>query len=290
MRKSILVFVVLMSYPTFAQISSGTIIIFNLTQDEIVVAADSRRKSDDGTAPDDSYCKIAAFRHQFIFTSAGRVGYKKVNPADTIESWNNIDVARDALQNATKGMIVDDTYMEAVSAYWGAIIKNHWNLLCLFNRSKCAADVGLLSIAPQEQLLTDGIFVGGKGLIIKGASVYFSSDLTKSFAPVDYRIGTSLGNCWPCGQGERICAAGSHVDIAAQFCSEQKPRTKLSVRTALIGADEHVKLAVEIVEKTIDAYERTAGDVGGPVDAITITKDGKISWNARKHECPVNQD
>jgi hypothetical protein len=42
MRKNLLVLIVLMSYPTFAQISSGTIIIFNFTKDELVVAADSR--------------------------------------------------------------------------------------------------------------------------------------------------------------------------------------------------------------------------------------------------------
>lgn len=64
----------------------------------------------------------------------------------------------------------------------------------------------------------------------------------------------------------------------------------MSVRTPLTGADEHVKLAVELVEETIDNYEKTSGDVGGEVDAVTITKDRGITWNSRKHNCPDNQD
>jgi hypothetical protein len=289
MRKS-LALITLMAYPTFAQVSSGTSIILNFTKDEIVVAADSRSVNDDGSVPDNSYCKIAEIRHQFIFTSAGRVRYKKVNPADTIEGWNNTDAARNALQNATKGMNIDDTYMEGVAAYWGAVIKGHWTPLCLLNQQKCASNVGLLGVAPHQEVLTDGIFVGAKGMFLKGASVYFDTDYTKLLNPVYYGIGTSLGHCWPCGQGEQICAAGSHVDVAAQFCAERKPETKLSIRTALTGADKHVKLAVKIVEKTIDTYDRAVGDVGGPVDAVTATKDGKITWNARKHNCPENQD
>ncbi len=292
MRKNVFVLIVLMSYPALAQISSGTIVIFNFTKDEIVIAADSRGRNDDiGRPPDDSYCKISAFRHQFIFTTVGGIHFTKTNPTSIVESWDNNDVARAALHNAAKGMIIDDAYMDTVASYWAQIIKSNWSSLCIFDREKCTKNIGLPGLGMHSRTeLTAGIFIGAKGLFIRSAEIDFDSDMTKMLNPVEYKISAALNQCWPCGQGEQICAAGSHMDAAAQFCSERKPNTKLSVRTALTRADEHAKLAVQIVEETIDTYEGTSGDVGGAVDAVTITKDGKITWNARKKNCPENQD
>jgi hypothetical protein len=54
-------------------------------------------------------------------TAVGGASYTKVDPASTIESCGNTDVARDALRNATKGMTVDDAYMEAVITYSSVI-------------------------------------------------------------------------------------------------------------------------------------------------------------------------
>lgn len=290
MKEKILVLVLLMAYPASSQISTGTIVIINLSKDEIVVAADSR-SIDGRSAPDNSYCKIAVLRHQFVFTSVGGVKYAK-GPIDIIQDWNNTDVARDALGNATKGMIIDDAYMDAVVTYWAKIIENDWNSLCRVNRGQCTNKVEPLGLASRTQPteLTGGVFVGAKGLFVRAATIDFDNDIEKLFNPVDYKIDSTLSQCWPCGQGEKICAAGSHVDVAAQFCSVRKPGTQLSVRTVLHGADEHARLAVEIVEKTIDAYEQNAGDVGGSVDAITLTKSGTMTWNARKPNCPDNQD
>jgi hypothetical protein len=288
-----LVFVVLMSYQALAQISSGTSIIFNLTKDEIVVAADSRGVNDTAP-PDDSECKISAFRHQFIFVTVGKTRYTRLNPTDPLESWDNADAARSALSNASKDMVIDNAYMDAVANYWASIIKSHWDRLCTLNQLKCMPPnsdlAGLGMLNPWVAGLTTGIFVGAKGLFIKGAVIEFDSDFRKFLNHVDYKIGDKLAQCWPCGQGEQVCAAGSHMDVAAQFCTERKPNTKLSVRTPLIGADEHAKLAVEIVEKTIDNYEKSVGDVGGEVDAVTITRDGNLTWNHLKKGCQENQD
>jgi hypothetical protein len=292
MRKTIVLLIMLMSRPVIAQIRSGTIVVFDFTKDELVVAADSRSITKPGVPPGES-CKIAAFHHEFIFTNVGSISYVRIDPTDPIADWNNTDIAKESLHNASEGMNLTDTYMDAVVNYWANIVEGHWNDLCRANRRQCTNDnvgLGPLSTISQRTELTTGIFVGAKGLPLRGAAIYFDSDLAKIFNPVGHTIGVALSHCWPCGQGEQLCAAGSHVDVAAQFCSDRKPDTKLSLRTTLRRADEHAKLAVEIVEKTIDAYEQTAGDVGGPVDAVTITKGGKIIWNSLKNNCPDNQD
>ena len=138
---------------------------------------------------------------------------------------------------------------------------------------------------------TAGLFIG-KGPTINVAVVYFDSGNT--IDPIQYGEGrgNDLTNCWPCGQlkGSRICGAGVHLDLAAKFCSERKHGDRINVRTKLRGASESTKLAVKIVEMTIDAYEKTAKDVGGVVDTVTITNNGGITWNSRKKECADNQD
>ena len=55
-------------------------------------------------------------------------------------------------------------------------------------------------------------------------------------------------------------------------------------------ANDAVKLAVKIAELTVDAYQKTPGDVGGMVDALTLKSNGNIIWNALKDECPASQD
>src|SRR5262249_8738881 len=99
--------------------------------------------------------------------------------------------------------------------------------------------------------------------------------------------GESITPCWPCGQvnGSKVCAAGSHSDVAAKFCSQRKHGDEILIRTPLTNATESTKLAVKLVELTIDEYEKRAHDVGGKVDSITISKDG-MQWNSRKKECP----
>jgi hypothetical protein len=108
--------------------------------------------------------------------------------------------------------------------------------------------------------------------------------------PIKGIIGDRFRGCWPCGQESRgeICAAGSHIDVAAKFCAGNKIDTKY-VRTKLISPLEHTRLAVKLVELTIDAYEKPAGDVGGNIDAVTLRNDGSITWNSNP-DCPESQD
>ena len=49
--------------------------------------------------PDDSFCKIAAFRHQFIFVSVGSARFAKTDINHPVKSWDNAEVAGEAIRN-----------------------------------------------------------------------------------------------------------------------------------------------------------------------------------------------
>jgi hypothetical protein len=88
--------------------------------------------------------------------------------------------------------------------------------------------------------------------------------------------------------------AGKHADVAKKFCAQKSRADKIgdeiSVRTPLKAPTQAAELAAKIVELTIDAYEKTGGDVGGQVDVVSISRDGTVTWHARKASCPENQD
>jgi hypothetical protein len=282
MRKNTFLLIVLMAYPAFAQVSSGTIIVINRTKDKVVVAADSRGVNDNGASPNNAYCKVSAFSHQFVFIAVGHASYAKA-PIDLIESWDNAELARDTIHAVPKK---DDiaAYLIDLATYWGNTVGQHWDSLCKLNRPRCEK-----LVETSNGILTDGIFIGPKTLL-SGATVSFDSG--SFFNSVGYTTRTKLSQCWPCGQeaGKEICVAGSHPDIAANICAKRHRRDRIRTLAQLRNVDRDTRLPVQIVESTIAAYDKSAGDVGGPVDIISITTSGSIHWIKRKENCPENQD
>jgi hypothetical protein len=267
----------------WAQADSGTIVVINFAKDEVVVAADSRAIRQDTGAPDDSYCKVAVFRHQFIFASVGASRFLDHATGKTL--WDNNDLARQAARaSQSHDRQVSDLYAAAVD--WAQAVKSHWD----GHREDARKIPG-----PRGGQITAGEFMD-KSLAIEIGEIRF--DPENKFDPIRENIGLPPDNrCWPCsadGQTSRICVAGKHADVAKKFCAqkrrESKSEDKISVRAPLNAPTRAAELATKIVELTIDAYEKTAGDVGGPVDVVSVSKDGTVTWYARKSSCPENQD
>jgi hypothetical protein len=63
--------VCLFCFSARAQVASGTVIVFQITNSEFVIAADSRALFSN-KAPDDTQCKIAALSSQFVVGSVLR--------------------------------------------------------------------------------------------------------------------------------------------------------------------------------------------------------------------------
>jgi len=278
MSKCLFVLILLLPYSALAQIVSGTSVVFNLSNENIVLAADSRGVHNDGSPPDNSYCKIAAFSRQFVFFSVGHARYSPT--LSEVQGWDNVEMARDAINSLPRNGSLD-----SLAVSWSNAAGQHWNSFCALHGLQCVRMTEAI-----DGLLTSAAFIRDEDLAVATAAVYFDS--AKPLTPIRYVTSKDINHCWSCGQrqGRRICAEGSHIDVAAKFCAERKHGERIDVRTPLRHPSESTKLAVKIVEMTIDAYEKSIGDVGGPVDAITITRGGGLAWNARKPNCPGSQN
>jgi hypothetical protein len=262
-----------------AQVTSGTIVIFNFTEDKVVVAADSLAGNEETGIPDDSHCKIAAFGHKFVFASVGSSGWSNSRGLGPVHGWDNIDLAKQVFHSG------DDIDLTKFSSLWGTEVKNRWGIV---NRLDPQRAMNIA--AANDQQFTSALFVDKK---LRARVVLIRYNRSSPSDPIEVAIGEEkdLSNCWPCGQlgNSKICAAGKHLDIAAGFCSKRKHGDAIPISTRLRKADKSAELTTEIVELTNAAYERTAKDVGGKVDVVTITKDGTIDWLSRKSNCPDNQ-
>jgi hypothetical protein len=274
-----LLWIALLSPCAWAQADSGTIVVLNFAKDEVVVAADSRAIRQDTGVPDNSYCKVAVFRHQFIFASVGASRFLDHATGKTL--WDNNHLARQAAQaSQSHDRQVSDLY--AAAEDWAQAVKSYWDA----HREEARKIPG-----PRGGQITAGEFID-KSLAIEIGEIRF--DAGNEFDPIRENVGLPTDDrCWPCsanGQTSRICVAGKHADVAKKFCAQKKRDDEISVRSTLKAPTHAAELATRIVELTIDAYEKTAGDVGGPVDVVSVSRDGTITWHARKSSCPENQD
>jgi hypothetical protein len=234
--------------------------------------------------PNDSYCKIAALKHQIIFTAVGAPEQHRVpNGAVMLNAYNE---ARNAVNGAKAP--IGEAHVEEITNNWCTRMNDKWTASY---REDSLPVLNWARINRGE--LVGGIFAeAAKGKIyIRAAHVTFNESALSSFpALLSSPIACSLADLtWlSCGQrkGKEINING-RPDVGVNFCSARKPEAKIGIRTRLKGANRDTKLAVKIVELTIDAYEKS--DVGGNVNAVTLFKDGRISWNANP-DCPENQD
>ena len=280
MGKFILIAFVLVAYATSAQVVDGSVAVFNLTKNEFVVAADSLAGNEDTGVPDYFHCKIATFGHEFIFFVVGNAGWSNSRGGGFIQSWDSTELARAVFHGSPK------PELDNIAIQWANDVKSHWDRLYGFSQQQ-AKNIA----ASNGGQFTSGVFVT-KRLATKVAIIRYN--FNRPIDPIEVLLGdsTNLTDCWVCGQlpGSKICAAGKHLDVVANFCASRKHGDKIEVRTHLQAASASTELPVKIVELTIDTYGKIAKDVGGAVDAVTITKSGGITWNARKNNCPENQD
>jgi len=260
------------SYPACSQISSGTIIVYAVTQDEAVVAADSRVKFVSGSPPDDTYCKIAAFRNHVIFATIGAGAYIRTGPADPIQSWSAIGEARGASKVGSHAADASSE-VKMIADSWAKKIQAKWNSLYAKY-----PDLVIKEAEHGKGLLTTGIFIVAKNkhLAFTSRGIRFSRD---------FRIPTSVEKA-SCETGH-LCGSGE-TDIFMEFTQATSQRAQAEREDWSKRPNKSlIMYVIRMVDLTI-AYG--PDDVGGKVDALEMTRDGKVTWKQRKCNCPESQD
>jgi hypothetical protein len=276
---------ILIPYVTFAQIGSshGTIVITNVTKDEIVFAADSLAKRPFG--PDYSYCKIVALQHQVIFAGVGYLAYKSAM-FDPVPAFDGREIAGRAVVANGIGL-PGMNHMERIAKVWADEMSTHLELLYRWHPEEILGVIRLNGGTKGE--IASAQFAEIEDGKIRQTSVAITLRQENLSQPIWWAIGP-LAGCWVCGQSSEagLCASGRSA-IAQAICTKATARPELELRLDYSptlkqqGWDDPSLLALRIADLTV-AYD-ISGEVGGRIDVVRLKSDGSIEWLARKDNC-----
>jgi hypothetical protein len=273
MKIIVCIFLVLcISQSAYSQISSGTVIIFQLIHNKFIVAADSRGIFK--RVPDDTYCKIAAFDQQVVFAVSGGPSYVPGNP-DTAPAWSAIEETGKAITvTASKKQRDSVSRVNSIADTWASSMITNWWTLNLIHPEM----VG--QYAAGNGSLTTGIFAAAShGSVSLTARAILLKDGVMTVVRLDEDCRTG-----PCVSGM--------PDIFAEFILGKTERAKKEAQTSLSlpkGMSREMAHIIRLVDLTI-MYDPTKV-VGGPIDAVTLSGNGNIHWakGHRKNQCPEKQ-
>jgi len=260
------------SQPAYPQVSSGTVIVFQLVNGKFVVAADSRGIFKG--IPNDTYCKIAAFRQQVVFAVAAGPFYVPGNP-DAAPAWSATEEASKAIAiNPSKEQRDSVSRVNSIADTWASSMITNWRILNLIHPNF----VSQFALA-ENGSLTTGIFA---------AASHESVSLTARAIVLKNGIVTAVHLDEDCSSGP--CVSGM-ADIFAEFILGKTERAKKEARSPLSlpkGMSREMAHIIRLVDLTI-AYDPTQ-TVHGPIDAVELSGDGSIKWFGRKEQCPESQE
>jgi hypothetical protein len=284
MLKIFLTFIILATSLSAAQSGHGTIIILDFSKDKLAIAADSRITHDD-SPPDDSFCKIEVFQHRIVFTQMGSIGYKR-GSLDPFPGWYNADVARRSVTAMANPDKDPDVEIKDVASIWATTLAEYWNAAYRSNRE------GVLQISKAGAgLITASVFAETRKGAIHWRFVGVGWHPTAN-PPIQAFTG-EYQDCWPCGDGEEVCAMARPV-VPKEFCTQTSRRAKdeaaqWNPSPDLLGRVSREALhAIRLVDDTIALDP--GGGLGGKIDALELHNDGSINWVFRKDTCAANED
>jgi hypothetical protein len=240
---------------------SGTIIVFDATTDGFFIAADSRAVFNDKRW-EDTHCKIAAIDENVVFAVSAAAAYP-ADSTDPVPAWDAIREARTAANIPRAPSNSGDAVVRIADA-WAKQMETKWNLVKRFHPEKLRE-----AELHGKGVLTNGIFaVGG------GDSVSFTvrsirsenANITWEAPPI---------TCTLCASGE----LGVFLEFAGRTSDRAKSHEGDLPASPLLTV-------VRLVDLTI-AYDKS-GNVGGPIDALRLARDGRITWFQKKRDCAEN--
>lgn len=254
----------------------GSVVVLNVSEDELIVAADSLAIMEFGK-PNYSYCKITAFGNQIVFSGVNQIAYLNTGLTDPVASWDGKEILRQIIKSEP-GHEAGDGRIMAIASKWAIAIVDKLQGNYLWHREEVVK-----TAAMGKGVLVGGIFaeaIGGK-IYLRVAIVTFNRN---SLTPLDSMVGT-IGNCWPCGQEDGTVCVGGQIHTVEEFCTKSTERAKgvegkLTYLDGLMGLgwDSHSLLALRLADLTT-AYD-PSGTVGGSIDVLELNRNGRIHWLA----------
>jgi hypothetical protein len=259
------------------QSEGGTTVVIDVSQDKVIIAADSRETSARGGYRDDD-CKIVAFHNQVVFASAGhRLVHATWTTPDGKKTpliWDSHKVAVDALNAAIRKPPANGDVVSAAAHTWKQSARDYFAKVLQIKPSAV-----LQLVTHETDTISEMAFVGkdGAGRIVV---VEVRVKVNRSVPSIETSSQTI-----PAGQ---VGIMGFN-SVALEFLRRSTSRAIAEVEkwqdtvTGKSVAERRVMLMTQLVRWSV-LYAPPEAEVGGAVDTIVIDSGG-IHWIYCKNNC-----
>jgi hypothetical protein len=245
--------------------AKGTIVVFELTDHALFIAADSQVNFEN-SPPKYDQCKVGTLDQDSIFAMSGATGYYPIGQDDLVSSWDSLAQARLAAEDARKASPPRDAAaaVDAIADNWSRRIEAHWDTVMLSHPERVQWAVG-----QEGRTLANAIFAVGRGrkIAVSLRSVVVADGAAHVVTlPTDSLCTPKL----PCGTGE--------TKVFYEFTRKTSLRSRREPKqpTPLLEVIRLVDLSL--------AYD-TSGTIGGKIDALELDDAGQVTWYQRKENC-----
>ncbi len=246
---------------------TGTVVVIGWSSTRIVIAVDSRGFDDRNKYRDD-ICKIVRLDDHSIFTAAGNI----IHARDGQALWNAQEEASAAFKQAQSAR--SPRLLRTAAKNWGD------RMVASINQALTTDPSGSMLMLENNIFLT-GVFTGFENgpPELYQVEIAFDPDTRQAkqkFYPERRRRTIHFGAL---GRNEIV-----NEVVADKTGFARAEQRKWAATEANIPArDRDVRWAIRLVQLTM-AYHPKKADVGGPIDALEITRKG-IRWVERKPGC-----
>jgi hypothetical protein len=246
--------VLLLAVPHVAvcQQNTGTIVVFRVMHDHVIVAADSKATSSGVEQKSEAVynvCKILTFDNQYIFAYTGYSARRPFGKSAST-SWNVRDITRRLYQQGSISSTDD------FARKWAAKMK-----------AVLVYDSKISPPSSHNGLVLFGLFVGVSNGNISTVAIQFELGQDGQIRTKHRQIGSGLD-------------AAGEADIFIEFQANKTRRANLwHSRIDKLGPDDQVIALAKLVRQF-----DTSGHVGGPIDSVRITPYG-MQWLSVKPKC-----
>jgi hypothetical protein len=268
---------ILIPFPASAQLKHGTVVVFFVSRDKIVVAADSRGLIEH-EGPNDHMCKITGLGTRLLFAQAGLAGISHAK--DPSNNWSGSIEAVRSFSNFQKSKSRADV-LDQVSGDWAESMKKMLSRMLEFDRQ-----LGVHHYE-EEDVLTRAVFVGldqKEQIKVREIAISFDRGVFEKSGVLKIWASNEL---WNITDQTQYKAMG-HIKIANEFAHASSTRGLLDAeywKSEMSKPGDEELYAAHLVEVT-EAYAPEELGVGGPVDVVDMFPGEGLHWVRRKPECP----
>jgi hypothetical protein len=263
---------------TQVETGTGTLVILDSSQDEIVVAADSRMHVASTHQKFDNRCKVTALGNELIFAASGTT-YAFSRDGGIV--WDVHTIARDVFVRLSKKIAKEPMPLRLANA-WGDQVKEKLNADLMRNPQETLQGA-------YENTLVSAIFAGfyeGSPLVVVGEFTFKTAStgqIETEFSFFDVAKGPTwemIGNtdiAYELFEGRSSRAHQWSQDVNARIPKDGDPLAFKIIDAVRFSMENYplVKIGDEMFQP-----------IGGPIDAVRLKRKGGIEWIQRKQNCP----